>query len=435
LINETEYHHNKGPFKWLLNGQLIAQLSASGFDGQLVGQSINVKGSPYFAKGDGVTDDTLPIAAAIAAARSGPPGTSLHFPDGNYLSSSTLSPGSYVRLTGNGSGSSHITYSGTASAVKFTDGVSAGLRGLKIICSNGGANVIALHLKATTSNPQQPQVSKFHDVYLEASNLVAGQIGLYLDASDGGSSQSTFGQFSNFTISNFDRPQVETGGNEGNIFANFHILGLGAAAGTAYGVESASNLSQYLGYDFRLGGSAATTLAGFRLTGEGNIAFGVADLGAGGSLYSVTGSDNEVFGWPISPSGFGTISGGYSKPLGRFKAGAGGYEVTALSTTGSNRSVFQAGVSGYSNGYTVEYQHSPQAMRYVFADGPVGFGTTPAFAGALGPYTRVIATASLPGASANNDGLMVIEDAGAGDRNLIIYAGGQRFRIDGGAAF
>jgi hypothetical protein len=29
----------------------------------------------------------------------------------------------------------------------------------------------------------------------------------------------------------------------------------------------------------------------------------------------------------------------------------------------------------------------------------------------------------------------VIEDAGAGDRNLIVYAGGQRFRIDGGAAF
>lgn len=47
----------------------------------------------------------------------------------------------------------------------------------------------------------------------------------------------------------------------------------------------------------------------------------------------------------------------------------------------------------------------------------------------------VYATASLPVASAANDGLVVIEDAAAGDRNLIIYAGGQRFRIDGGAAF
>lgn len=49
--------------------------------------------------------------------------------------------------------------------------------------------------------------------------------------------------------------------------------------------------------------------------------------------------------------------------------------------------------------------------------------------------TDVIATASLPAAAASEDGRVIVEDAGAGDRNLIIYAGGQRFRIDGGAAF
>ena len=47
----------------------------------------------------------------------------------------------------------------------------------------------------------------------------------------------------------------------------------------------------------------------------------------------------------------------------------------------------------------------------------------------------VIATASLPAAHADQDGRVVIEDAGAGDRNVIVYAGAQRFRIDGGAAF
>jgi hypothetical protein len=45
----------------------------------------------------------------------------------------------------------------------------------------------------------------------------------------------------------------------------------------------------------------------------------------------------------------------------------------------------------------------------------------------------VVATASLPAAANPMDGTILIEDAGAGDRNLIIYAGGQRFRIDGGA--
>ena len=47
----------------------------------------------------------------------------------------------------------------------------------------------------------------------------------------------------------------------------------------------------------------------------------------------------------------------------------------------------------------------------------------------------VIATASLPAAAAALNGTIIIEDGGTGDRNIIVYAGGQRFRIDGGAAF
>lgn len=47
----------------------------------------------------------------------------------------------------------------------------------------------------------------------------------------------------------------------------------------------------------------------------------------------------------------------------------------------------------------------------------------------------VIPTASLPAAGAGQDGRLLIEDAGTGDRNLVVYAGGQRFRIDGGASF
>lgn len=45
----------------------------------------------------------------------------------------------------------------------------------------------------------------------------------------------------------------------------------------------------------------------------------------------------------------------------------------------------------------------------------------------------VVPTAELPAAAAAMDGVALIEDAGAGDRNLIVYAGGQRFRFDGGA--
>jgi len=45
----------------------------------------------------------------------------------------------------------------------------------------------------------------------------------------------------------------------------------------------------------------------------------------------------------------------------------------------------------------------------------------------------VVLTASLPAAAAAEDGTILIEDGGTGDRNLIVYAGGERFRIDGGA--
>jgi hypothetical protein len=53
----------------------------------------------------------------------------------------------------------------------------------------------------------------------------------------------------------------------------------------------------------------------------------------------------------------------------------------------------------------------------------------------IGSPHLVVATASLPAGATAMNGQILIENAGAGDRNLIVYAGGQRFRIDGGTAF
>jgi len=52
-----------------------------------------------------------------------------------------------------------------------------------------------------------------------------------------------------------------------------------------------------------------------------------------------------------------------------------------------------------------------------------------------GVLQPVVPTANLPPGGPNDDGKILIEDAGNGDRNLVIYAGGQRFRIGGGSAF
>jgi hypothetical protein len=52
-----------------------------------------------------------------------------------------------------------------------------------------------------------------------------------------------------------------------------------------------------------------------------------------------------------------------------------------------------------------------------------------------GVLQPVVPTSKLPPGDPTNDGKILIEDAGNGGRNLVIYAGGQRFRIDGGEPF
>ena len=45
----------------------------------------------------------------------------------------------------------------------------------------------------------------------------------------------------------------------------------------------------------------------------------------------------------------------------------------------------------------------------------------------------IVARASLPAAGAAQDGLIIMDDNGTDDVNLMLYARGERFRIDGGA--
>ena len=95
--------------------------------------------------------------------------------------------------------------------------------------------------------------------------------------------------------------------------------------------------------------------------------------------------------------------------VGPLRHGVGGYIIT-LGTAADIQLIYPSGATIVDNGN--------------FYTGPTGRAKT-----------QVVATASLPAANAAWNGFVLIEDAGAGDRNLIIYAGAQRFRIDGGAAF
>jgi hypothetical protein len=71
------------------------------------------------------------------------------------------------------------------------------------------------------------------------------------------------------------------------------------------------------------------------------------------------------------PSGFMRVGGGVY-----VGANAGLYTLDFLGNTGADRNVFRAGISGYSNGFTVRYRNSPAAMLYSFINGYVGVGTT-----------------------------------------------------------
>ncbi len=48
-------------------------------------------------------------------------------------------------------------------------------------------------------------------------------------------------------------------------------------------------------------------------------------------------------------------------------------------------------------------------------------------------FLPIIPRASLPSGAATSDNLVAIDDNGSGDRNAMVYAKGQRFRIDGGS--
>jgi hypothetical protein len=65
VINETDYHHNKGPFRWSVNGQLWAELTADGFNVSTPDEALNVARHPYYAVGDSSNDDYSNIQRAL----------------------------------------------------------------------------------------------------------------------------------------------------------------------------------------------------------------------------------------------------------------------------------------------------------------------------------------------------------------------------------
>lgn len=69
------------------------------------------------------------------------------------------------------------------------------------------------------------------------------------------------------------------------------------------------------------------------------------------------------------------------------------------------------------------------SFAHVIENYSINTGSNLAFAKQL----PLVARADLAAAASAMDGQIVIDDNGAGDRNLVFYSGGQRFRVDGGS--
>lgn len=241
-----------------------------------------------------------------------------------------------------------------------------------------------------------------------------------------------------------------SGGINGNmhrsIITGNHVEGSGAQ-GIRFAVSGVSGDSTEYA---TIANNVLIGNAGDGITISGNLASVTGNIALdNGTFGIIAGSDSEncFFDGNIC---FGNTTAG-------LRIGGTGHTLGLNTTQDSGGSVVVSGTNITRNAYG-EVTSTPSAgdwpvgvVIHNTTDGklrmrlPAGFLVLPSL-GALNTWTakqtfsaglaaRVVATASLPAAGASMDGEILIEDNGTGDRNLIVYAGTQRFRIDGGAAF
>lgn len=90
-----------------------AQTYPAGTLGAKGKDTVSVKDAPYNAKGDGTTDDTAAIQAAITAC-GGQNGKTVHFPAGNYYITAPITVPNYTHIIGDGPYKSRINLEGKA---------------------------------------------------------------------------------------------------------------------------------------------------------------------------------------------------------------------------------------------------------------------------------------------------------------------------------
>jgi Pectate lyase superfamily protein len=369
---------------------------------------VNVKA--YGAVGNGSMDDTTAIGNAIAAV---PEGGTVFFPPGHYVMS-TLTVTKNVTLQGAG------WWNATNNAFGHTNWGSGQYGTLW-----GGT---VLRSTNTTTRAILFDVAGFKKMDLRNFMLVGPGTGTSNGIEAGSVSYSAGGMFwQNILVANFGGAGYRMRFTVSNVFTGLQSRG----CKTGFSLSDTANDNQFFRTEVQFSDTDAV------LTGSAtaeNSWYGGLIQNCTTDGFDLAGTAHHVDGFyfentgitkaaKLGGTGVHTLTNCYMSTadedvdinaancvVGPLRHGAGGYVVT-LGTASDITLNNVLGATITTNGN-------------FYSGLPLGRAKT-----------QVVATGSLPAANAAWDGYMIIEDNGTGDRNFIIYAGGQRFRIDGGAAF
>lgn len=377
----------------------------------------NVKA--YGAVGNGVADDTTPIQNALTAAGTFGVGAEAYvfFPPGNYKITSTLTLAhGDIRISG-----------ALGSNSDWSGGNRAGVR----IFGNIAGNL----LEKTVGTGQ---VVTIEDIGFHNTNATGTCVTLSGVVTPGGIYRCFFRGYKGvvFTTNLFNVP-VDT--------CHFQLGGVTFSGSQAITLSNHTHVYNVdiSGYDVGiLGTGVGLAVIGGRIeTSETGILWGLGGVSGIGLISGISFEGNDTAIYLFASSGTLVtgcrIQGTAAAPSGASLIGIDVNQAQATSVIG----VQEAGT--HTTAF-VRTQTNANRENLVF------MGVRSATAWSLSDHDEttiidcfpendiirapVIATASLPAAGVNENGRIVIEDAGAGNRNLMLYAGGERFRIDGGAA-
>lgn len=243
----------------------------------------------YGAVGNGVTDDTAAIQAAITAANTN--GDIVFFPAGDYLYTSTLSPSDGVTLQGvgvprpgTGTKATTLVYSGATYAVELQNRWGVQIKELQVLCSNASASGVRLR--------DDTNYCVIENVQIRGNGTGGSTAGLLLD---GEVSSNSHHRISSVRVTNFANAIWVSGYANGNLFSQFQVgeCAIGIKL-SKFGTDTMAG-SDNLFERGELGGSISGMGIYMRDSCHRNVFVKLVEDGVAGAALDHNGGNDNVF--------------------------------------------------------------------------------------------------------------------------------------------